>query len=176
MTVIGDGAHWTKYRHLMDFTYRQEFLETAYFELSGFKNSENRREKNYADIDARMQIKKGPDGFDPSKTKNGDLVLDRNVIVDNTHGFKFKTGATIHGHEFMTGVEYKRLTPGPITVEYVDKNYNKAGPNKWTGKMESSEAGAPATVVGAFLADKFSLTDSLHLDIGLRYDLSLIHI
>ena len=96
--------------------------------------------------------------------------MDRNVIVDNTHGFKFKTGATIHGHELMTGVEYKRLTPGPITVEYVDKNYNKAGPNKWTGKMESSEAGAPATVVGAFLADKFSLTDSLHLDIGLRYD------
>lgn len=171
MTVIGDGAHWTKYRNLMDFTYRQDFLETAYFELSGFKNSESRREKNYADVDARMQLKtQKPDTFNPSKTKNGALVLDRNVIVDNTYGFKFKTGVTVLGHELMTGVEYKRLTPGPITVEYVDENYNKAGANKWTGKMESSEAGRPATVTGAFLADKFSITDSLRIDMGLRYD------
>ncbi|WP_288907541.1 TonB-dependent receptor [uncultured Desulfovibrio sp.] len=174
MTVIGDDAHWTKYRHLLDATYRQEFLETGFFELMAFKNYENRREKNYADVAGRMLLDTGKmpaaKKFDPSLTRDGDLVLDRNVVVDTSYGFKAKTGGTVMGHQLLAGFEYKLLQPGDITVEYVDKNYNKAGPNKFTGQMDSQSAGRAAQVYGAFLADKFNLTDALTVDVGLRLD------
>ena len=104
MNVIGDGAYWRKLRHLMDVTYRQEFLDSAYFEVMAFKNHETRREKNYADIASRLQLNPfaPPIGkFNPALTEEGDLVLDRKVTVDNTHGFKFKTGVTAGSHELM---------------------------------------------------------------------------
>lgn len=173
MNVIGDGAYWRKLRHLMDVTYRQEFLDSAYFEVMAFKNHETRREKNYADIASRLQLNPfaPPTGkFNPALTEEGDLVLDRKVTVDNTHGFKFKTGVTAGSHELMGGVDYKLLSPGGIDVNYVDENYNKAGLNNWTGEMDSQAAGASAKVFGSFLADKFALTDKLTLDLGMRFD------
>lgn len=175
MTVIGDGAHWTKYRNLLDITYHQDFLETGYFELMGFKNYETRREKNYADVASRMMLDSGmpansPRRFNPNLTSNGDLVLERNIVVDTSYGFKFKTGITAAGHKLMAGLDYKLLQSGDITVNHVDPNYNKAGANNFTGAMSSQAGNPPAKVFGAFLADKFNIGDKLTLDMGLRFD------
>lgn len=171
MNVIGSGAHWKKERHIFDVSYRQELGDTAFVEGMFFKNYETRREKNYADVAARQQVSGPPmHKFDPTKTKNGDLVLDRKVTMDQSYGYKLKSGVTLGNHEFLGGFDYKVLKSGGITVEYVDKNYNKAGPNGWTGNMNSSGAGSPAKVYGAFVSDKYSVTDKLTLDMGLRFD------
>lgn len=173
MNVIGDGAYWTKTRHLMDITYFQEILDTAYFEVMAYKNYETRREKNYADVDARMQLKAmspPPDTFNPALTRNGAMVLDRDIVVDESYGYKFKTGTELSGHDLMAGLEYKKLKSGKTDVKFVDENYNKHGSNGWTGQMESSGAGPGATIWGAFLGDTYGLTDQLTLDAGLRFD------
>ncbi len=172
MTVIGDDAHWTKYRHMMDITYRQEFLDTGFFETMVFKNYESRREKNYADNAARALLPGGPNGmkYNSSLTPEGSLVLDRNLVMDQSYGYKFKTGIEVLGNALLTGIEYKQVKPGAISVEYVDRNYNKAGPNQWTGNMASSEATSPSDVFGIFFADKFTVFDVLTFDFGLRYD------
>ncbi len=172
MNVIGDDAHWRKERHLMDITYRQELTDSAYFELMAFKNRETRHEKNYADVNARMQVgpSAGPNAFNPSLTKDGDLVLERMVDVDTTYGFKGKGGGSVGDHQLLVGGEYKKMRAGGIDVRFVDKNYNKHGANGWTGDMESSDPNPPAEIVGMFVADTFAVTDFLTLDYGLRFD------
>ncbi|MGE4290707.1 MAG: TonB-dependent receptor plug domain-containing protein [Desulfovibrio sp.] len=168
MNVIGDGAHWVKTRQLMDLTYHQPLGEDAYLELMGFKNHETRREKNYADVAARSQLPAW--GFVAALTNDGDLVLDRDVTVDKSYGAKLKGGWDIGDHSLLAGVEYKLLQSGGIKVKYVDTNYNKHPSNAMTGVMASSEGSPNAYVTGAFLGDKYAVTDDLLLDFGVRFD------
>lgn len=173
MNVIGDDAHWVKTRHLLDITYFQEVFDNAYFEVMAFQNYESRREKNYADVDARLQLQAmnpPPDTFNPSLTRDGDMVLDRDIVVDRSYGYKIKTGLDLEDHSFIAGVEYKKLRSGKTDVKMVDENYNKHGSNGWTGRMDSTDANNGATIWGAFIGDTFSWTDTLTLDFGLRFD------
>lgn len=172
MNFIGDDAHWQKKRHLMDLTYFQELGETAWFELMGYANYETRREKNYADVAARQLFgpPAGPNAFDPALIRDGKLVLDREITVDKSYGFKGKTGLILGDHELMAGADYKKMRTGGTEVHFVDENYNKHPANQWTGVMKSSDSNAPAKVMGAFVADKFRVTDALTLDYGLRFD------
>ena len=174
MTVIGDGANWIKQRHLFDFNYRQEVGEDAYVNLMFFKNHETRKERNYADVDARLQLQSiSPpvDTFDPSLTHDGDKVMERNVTVDKSYGTKIKGNWDVNeSHSLLAGWEYKVLESGGIEIEQVDTNYNKAGPNGWTGAMESSQGSPMAYVTGVFLGDKYSVTEALTVNYGLRFD------
>jgi len=167
MNVIGEDAHWVKTRHLMDLKYHQDLLEDGYLELLLFKNHESRREKNYADVAARSQLGWG---FNPALTQDGDLVLDRDVTVDLSYGGKLKGGWDIGRHSLLAGVEHKVLESGGIDVKHVDTNYNKHPANGFTGGMDSSDGSPDAYVWGAFLGDKYAISDSLLLDFGLRFD------
>lgn len=170
MTVIGDGAHWIKRRHLYDATYRQEILDDGFMEVSFFKNYETRVEQNFADVAARSSIVAGPDPFNPALTKDGDLVLERNVTVDKSYGTKLKGGWEMENHYLRAGYEYKVLESGGIDVRYVDTNYNAAGPNGWTGTMEGNTGSSMAYVTGVFAGDKYQVTDDLLVDFGVRFD------
>ena len=170
MTVIGDGAHWVKKRHLFDLNYRQMLGDDAYFNIMLFKNHESRNERNYADVAARNGMVAGPDPFNPALTNEGDLVLERNVTVDKSYGTKFKAGWDLENHSLLAGYEYKVMESGGIKVCSVDTNYNAAGPNGWTGAMASSEGSPMAYVTGVFMGDQYSITDSLLLDFGFRFD------
>lgn len=170
MTVIGDGAHWVKRRHLLDATYRQEVLDDGYLEFMLFKNHETRLERNYADVAARASMVAGPDPFNSTLTNDGDLVLERQVTVDKSYGTKIKGGWDLEEHSLLAGWEYKVLDSGGIDVRYVDKNYNAAGANSWTGAMASNTGTPMAYVTGMFLGDKYQVSDDLLVDFGVRFD------
>ncbi|GAB1535918.1 TonB-dependent receptor [Geovibrio sp. ADMFC3] len=170
MNVIGDGAYWDKIRHMLDITYIQPLSDNVYIEAMAYKNYEDRYEKNYADVAARVQVQKSPmDTFDPSLTSDGDLVLDRKIEVDRSYGYKFKAVADYDKHTVTAGAEVKALRSGGIDVRYVDTNYNKHGSNGWTGTAQGS-SGSEADVQGFFISDSYRVTDKLSADFGIRYD------
>ena len=105
-----------------------------------------------------------------AQTRDGDLVFERDITVDNSYGGKLKGGWQLDRHALLAGVEYKVMDSGGMDVNFVDTNYNCAGPNKWTGAMADSSDGPDARVTGIFLGDKYSMTDRLLLDFGLRFD------
>jgi iron complex outermembrane receptor protein len=170
MAVIGDGAYWKKVRQLLDVKFSQFIGDDIYIEASAYKNIEDRREKNYADIESRLIAQtSAPDTFDPALTSDGDLVLDRDIEVDRSYGFKLKTEITKGRHLIVAGAEQKHLKSGGIDVRYVDTNYNKAVQNGWTGNMSGS-GGNDAQSDGFFVSDIFNVTDRLSLNFGARYD------
>jgi len=170
MTVIGDGAYWTKVRQLLDVKYSQFFGQNVYVEASAYKNIEDRSEKNYADIGSRLLAQTSPmDKFDATKTAEGDLVMDRDVEVDRSYGFKLKTEITAGSHFIVAGAEQKHLKSGGIDVNYVDTNYNIGAQNGWKGTMADS-GGNDARTDGLFISDAYSVTDRLTLNFGARYD------
>jgi iron complex outermembrane receptor protein len=122
MSVIGDGAHWIKQRHLADISYRQDFEGIGFAEIMYYLNKETRRELNYADIGPRIrlsQISPGqPDGFNPSLTRQGALVMDREVTVDQSYGYKLKSEFSLSGHRIKFGGEYKLLRSGGTSVGF----------------------------------------------------------
>lgn len=173
MNIIGDGAHWKKERQLFDLNYRQELGENAYFNIMLFKNNESRIERNYADVAARTLARVSPaDTFNlgAAQTRDGDLVFERDLTVDQSYGGKFKAGWDFMNHSLLAGFEYKVMDSGNTDVNYVDTNYNCAGPNRWTGAMASSGGSPDAHVTGIFIGDKYFATDRLLLDFGLRFD------
>ncbi len=173
MNIIGDGAYWEKKRHLLDLNYHQNIGKDGYIDLVLFKNHETRVERNYADVAARTLAEKSPmDTFNDgaAQTRDGDLVFEREITVDNSWGGKFKLGWDFDSHAVLAGVEYKVMDSGGTEVNYVDTNYNCAGPNGWTGAMADSSDGPDAYITGIFLGDKYAVTDRLVLDFGLRYD------
>lgn len=170
MSVIGDGAYWDKIRHMLDVTYTQPIGDRAYIEAMAYKNYEDRYEKNYADVAARLQIlTANPNDFNQALTSDGDLVLDRKIEVDRSYGYKLKTVAELEKHTLTAGAESKAMRSGGIEVRYVDTNYNKAGANQWTGTMAGS-SGSEADVYGFFISDSYKVTDRLTADFGMRYD------
>jgi len=173
MTIIGDGANWKKKRHLLDLNYHQNIGKDAYVDLVLFKNHETRLERNYADVAVRTLAQKSPmDKFNkgPAQTRDGDLVFERDITVDNSYGGKLKGGWDLDRHSLLAGVEYKVMDSGGMNINYVDTNYNLAGPNGWTGNMDGSSDGPDAYVTGIFVGDKYAATDRLLLAFGLRFD------
>ena len=173
MTIIGYGANWEKKRHLLDLNYHQKIGQDAYVDVVLFKNHETRLERNYADVAARNLAETSPlDTFNDGayQTRDGNLVFERKITVDNSYGGKFKAGWDFTRHALLAGVEYKVMDSGGMDVNYVDTNYNCAGPNGWTGAMASSSDGPDAYVTGVFIGDKYTITDRLLLNFGLRYD------
>ncbi|ADD67696.1 TonB-dependent receptor plug [Denitrovibrio acetiphilus DSM 12809] len=171
MTVIGDNAHWKKTKHMLDVQFTQPISDNAYAEISAYKNIEDRHEKNYADVEARLQAQNSPmDTFDPALTDDGDLVLDRKVVVDRSYGGKAKAEIETARHKLLFGVETKHLKSGGIFVKHIDENYNIGGPNGWTGKMASSNDGSYAVNNSAFISEKYKLNDVVSFNLGVRYD------
>ena len=173
MNIIGDGANWNKKRHLLDLNYHQDIGTTAFLDVVLFKNHETRLERNYADVAARNLAKRSPaDPFNDGafQTRDGDLVFERDITVDNSYGGKLKGGWDLDRHSFLAGVEYKVMDSGGMNINYVDTNYNAAGPNGWTGAMASSSDGPDAYVTGIFMGDNYAATDRLLLAFGLRFD------
>ncbi|MGE4506863.1 MAG: TonB-dependent receptor plug domain-containing protein [Desulfovibrionaceae bacterium] len=170
MSIIGEGAHWVKRRHLFDVTYQQDILEDGFLNVMLFKNHESRNERNYADVAARVQAGTvGAWAFNAALTQDGDLVMERNVTVDKSYGAKVKGGWELEDHSLLAGWEYKVLESGGIEVRYVDTNYNKH-PSNVAGEMESSQGSPMAYVTGIFAGDRFQVTDSLLVDFGARLD------
>ena len=173
MYVLGEGAHWVKQRHLADFGYNQKFGETGFLELLFYSNYEIRREKNYADVASRLlhQSVTTHDYFNPALTRDGALVMDKDVNVDRSHGYKVRGGFEIGAHRLVAGAEYKVRRTGGQTIRFVDENYNL----RWqggqsVGSMTGSGKGHPSYIIGAYLGDKFGVSDRLTLDLGVRYD------
>ena len=173
MTIIGDGANWNKKRHLFDLNYHQKIGKNAFTDLVLFKNYETRLERNYADVAARNLAERAPmDTFNDkaAQTRDGDLVFERDLTVDKSYGGKLKGGLDYNDHSFLAGVEYKVMISGSMDINYVDTNYNCAGPNGWTGVMNSSSGSPKGYVTGIFAGDKYAATDRLFVDFGLRFD------
>ena len=158
---------------MLDFNYHQNLGEDAYVDLVLFKNYETRLERNYADVAARNLAEKSPmDTFNDGavQTRDGDLVFEREVTVDKSYGGKLKGGWDFSDHSLLAGAEYRVMDSGGMDINYVDTNFNCAGPNGWTGAMSSSSGSPKAYVTGIFMGDKYTVTDRLLLDFGLRFD------
>lgn len=172
MYVIGEGAHWVKQRHLLDLTYRQEIGATGFYELMAYSSYETRREKNYADNEARLLLKSktNNDKFDSSLTRDGALVMDKKINVDRSFGYKFKAGFDHDDHRIKFGADYMIRRTGGQNVNFIDENYNYRPQGGGTGAMTGSGRGEPTYILGAYLGDQFRINDSFSLDYGLRYD------
>ncbi|MDR2442412.1 MAG: TonB-dependent receptor [Deltaproteobacteria bacterium] len=174
MSVIGDDAHWIKQRHLFDVGYKQEFGGIGFAEFTYYANKETRRELNYADIALRTrlsQISPGrPDGFNPALTRQGAMVMDREVTVDLSYGYKLKSELTFGDHLIKFGGEHKLLRSGGTTIDFVDLNYNRDRRNSFTGVMNSSGASEPIKIYSFYAGDSYRINDTFTLDFGLRYD------
>ncbi|ADD67766.1 TonB-dependent receptor [Denitrovibrio acetiphilus DSM 12809] len=154
MSVIGDGAHYDKIKHMYTASYTQYIGTKAFVELSTFMNREDRMDKNYADKTTTAA------GVTVSE---GDLVLDRTVEVDRSYGFKGKTEIYFEKHKLNIGAEQKNMKAGEIDVDYV-------APAPWTGSIASSDSGPRIRTNAVFLSDSWDITDKLTFDIGARYD------
>ena len=173
MFVLGEGAHWVKERHLIDFGYNQKLGQTGFAELLLFRNYETRRERNYADIEARLLYRSYTNGdtFNPALTRDGALVMDKSVNVDRSYGLKLKAGVELSDHKLTAGGTYHVRQTGGQKVFFVDQNYNiRRQGGQSVGTMTGSGNGQPTYIFGAYLGDHFPLGESLALDLGLRYD------
>jgi iron complex outermembrane receptor protein len=172
MYVLGEGAHWVKQRHLIDLGYNQRLGETGFLELLFFRNYETRRERNYADVEARLlhQTVTG-DTFNPALTRDGDLVMDKSINVDRSYGLKLKSGVELGAHKLVAGADYEVRRSGGQKVFFVDTNYNvRRQGGQSVGTMTGSGNGEPSLILGAYLGDHFRINDSFALDLGVRYD------
>jgi iron complex outermembrane receptor protein len=148
--VPGPNANWDKTKYYFDFGYQQPIGE-ALLEFKAYKNYEDRKEKNYS-----MSGLVAGYGDDT-------LVLDREVESDRSYGGSLQGAIPMERHEVIAGVEYKVLSFGDITVNYVDNTYNG---NVYTGSQPSQEG----KMWGYFVQDSWQVTDRLLLTPGLRFD------
>lgn len=179
MYVVGEGAHWVKQRHLLDLGYRQEVGATGFYELMAYSSYETRREKNYADNQARQLlwsnntnngVNPGRDLFDLDKTRDGALVMDKKINVDRSFGYKFKAGFEPGDHRLKFGAEYMIRRTGSQRVNFVDENYNWRAQGGGSGAMAGSDKGLPTYILGLYAGDQYQINDHWTLDYGLRYD------
>jgi iron complex outermembrane receptor protein len=172
MNVIGDGANWVKQRHLMDISYRQDFGDLGFAQAMYYANRETRRERNYADIAARSRLAaiSSQNPFNPTLTNQGDLVMDREVTVDRSYGFKLVSEFYLGDHTLKFGGERKFLRSGGTQVNFVDLNFNQDYRNQYTGRMNSSGPSEPIKISSLYLGDHFRFNDLFTFDYGLRFD------
>lgn len=148
MSVIGEGAYSDKIKKLYSASYTQPIGDNMMFELSAYKNHEDRFDKNYSD---------GTGGV-----AKGELVLDREVEVDRSYGYKAKMDAEFGDHDIIFGAEQKNLRGGEIDVKYVAAS--------WKGSIASSDSDHKIDNTGVFLSDSWKFSDRLTFDIGMRFD------
>ncbi|MGD9807882.1 MAG: TonB-dependent receptor [Deferribacterales bacterium] len=150
MSVIGEGAHSNKIKHMYNAAYTHNIGDNAFVEFSAFMNKEDREDKNYADSTF-------------GGVQEGDLVLDRTVEVDRSYGFKAKSEINLEKHHIILGAEQKNMKAGAIDVDYV-----ASGP--WQGGISSSDSDPEIENIGVFLSDTWAINNKLSIDAGLRYD------
>ena len=148
MSVIGEGAHSNVEKKLYSTSYSQPIGSSVYFVLSAYKNDEDRSDINYSD---------GTGGV-----AAGELVLDREVEVDSSYGYKAKVDAEFGAHNVIFGAEQKNLRGGEIDVNYVAAS--------WKGSIASSDSDHKIDNTGVFVSDSWKLTDRFTIDLGLRFD------
>ena len=164
---IGEGAGWVKTKTMIDLTYRQPVGESAALELIGWKNVEDRREKNYA-TPREMTAGQLAD-FNTLGINEGDLVMERTIESDRSYGYKAKATLFASDHEVLIGGEIKRQPMGDITADYVNQDYNKLYHNfstDYTGKKGDTAVNMDA----AFISDTVQVGEAWQLYMGLRHD------
>ncbi|WP_303849623.1 TonB-dependent siderophore receptor [Seleniivibrio woodruffii] len=148
MSNIGEGAHYNVEKKLYSASYTQPIGNSMMFELSAYKNHEDRLDTNYSD---------GTGGV-----AKGEVVLDREVEVDRSYGYKAKMDAEFGDHTLIFGAEQKNLRGGEIDVKYVAAS--------WKGSIASSDSDHKIDNTGVFLSDSWKFSDRLTFDIGMRFD------
>lgn len=122
-----------KTKYYLDFGYDQP-IGKALVEFKLYKNIEDRDEKNYS-------LAGLVPGYSP-----GTLVLDQTVESDRSYGSSLKATVPLDVHEIIGGIQYKVLSYGDITVNYIDPVYN--------GRPDpSSKPSQEADMIGYFLQD-----------------------
>jgi len=132
-----DGSYWNKRNFNYDLTYRHK-TKNGQWELSYWKNDEKRREVNY--------------------NTSGVLVLDREVVTDQSDSFALRGTEKRQRHEFGYGIEYKRLRYGDGT---------------WYVKPAGASEMYPSqkvNLLGVYLDDSWKLNQRWKAYFGLRYD------
>ncbi len=144
------GATSDKTKYYLDFGYDQP-IGDAMVEFKLYKNIEDRDEKNYAKAGLVS-------GYD-----SGTLVLNQSVASDRSYGGTLKATVPIGEHELIGGIQYKVLSYGDITVNYIDVVYN--------GRPDySSNPSQEAEMIGYYIQDTWKISDKFILTPGLRYD------
>ena len=146
----GVDSNSDKTKYYLDLGYKQP-IGIAMAEFKIYKNIEDREEKNYS-------VAGLVSGYG-----SGTLVLDQSVASDRSYGSSLQVTVPLDKHEIIGGIQYKNLSYGDITVNYIDPIYN--------GRPDpSSKPSQEANMIGYFIQDTWEISDKFVLTPGLRYD------
>jgi len=159
---IGKNAYWEKKKYLYDIKYEQPINDNIIIEVNAYKNSEDRKERNFADTSLVYG----------TSLQDGDLVLERELEVDKSYGYKGKGRIFLENNELLIGVEKKVLRSGDNTITYLNTEYNgnAGGPSNKNGSVGIPSKGTRIDLDSLFLSDTIDLSEDMKISLGARYD------
>ncbi|QKF82982.1 TonB-dependent receptor plug domain-containing protein [Halarcobacter ebronensis] len=161
-SVVGEGANSNKRKNLFDIAYSQPINKNLTIDLSAYANREDRDEKNYADTSL----------VGGTSLNNGDLVMQRDIEMDRSYGYKSKATITLDNHNILLGVQRRVLRSGENVINFINTQYNGnagGGGNK-NNSVGIVNEGTDIQLDGIFISDTYFLNEKLELNIGARYD------